>query len=382
MTSPPDPADALLTHSPEMLFAASLDGASLRPSRGLREALGVAAEAPAIEAASILRPDSLGAWMGALSKITSGSDAAPIDVNVELRLAGGSYRVFTLTLWTSPGAPSVYGSVKPAGDVDVKLKLQVLRAMLDNLPIVVWAVDEQGIFTYHDGKGLEAINLAPGAFLGLNVYDLYNDPASRANMAAVFRGENTYLIAEGSVVWENWCLPVKDVAGKVVGVVGIGLDITKSKRIEQDLRSKLELIQKQQQVIRSLATPIIQVWDDVLTMPMVGMVDSMRASAVMESLLQEVMNTRARFAIIDITGVEAMDTATASHILKLMHALKLLGAEGIITGIQPGIAQTIVGLGVELAGIKTLGSLRDGLRYCMARMGGSSSGRRIAERSP
>jgi rsbT co-antagonist protein RsbR len=169
----------------------------------------------------------------------------------------------------------------------------------------------------------------------------------------------------------------------VIGVVGVGLNITESKRIEQDLRAKLELIQKQQEVIRSLATPIIQVWDDVLTMPMVGMVDSMRASEVMESLLQEVVKTRARFAIIDITGVEAMDTATASHILKLMHALRLLGAEGVITGIQPAIAQTIVGLGVELAGIKTLGSLRDGLKFCMARMGGASNGddRDLAERA-
>ena len=366
MMSTPDPYAAFVTNSPEMLFAAPLDGASLRLSRGLREALGVPAEA--IELTSLLHADSLGAWKSAWAQITSGADAGSI--TAQLRLADGSYRAFSIALWTSPGAPSVCGSVKPASAPGVDLKVQVLQAIIDNLPVAVWAVDERGIFTYHDGKGLEAMNLAPGALLGMNVYDLYADPVSKANMASVFRGESTHLITDNDgVVWENWCLPVRGAGDKVIGVVGVGLNITDSKRIEQELRAKLELIQKQQQVIRSLATPIIQVWDDVLTMPMVGMVDSMRASEVMESLLQEVVKTRARFAIIDITGVEAMDTATASHILKLMHALRLLGADGIITGIQPGIAQTIVGLGVELAGIKTLGSLRDGLKFCMARMG-------------
>jgi rsbT co-antagonist protein RsbR len=381
MTSTFDPSSAFLTNSPEMLFTASLDGGSLRLSRGLREALG-APEASAIELTSLLHADSLDAWKTAWACITSGSDAAPI--TAQLRLADGSYRAFSIALWTSPGASSVYGSVKPAIAPGVEIKVQILQAIIENLPVAVWAVDERGIFTYHDGKGLEQINLAPGTFLGMNVYDLYADPTSRANMASVFRGDSTHLITDfDGIVWENWCLPIPGPGRKVIGVVGVGLNITESKRIEQDLRAKLELIQKQQEVIRSLATPIIQVWDDVLTMPMVGMVDSMRASEVMESLLQEVVKTRARFAIIDITGVEAMDTATASHILKLMHALRLLGAEGVITGIQPAIAQTIVGLGVELAGIKTLGSLRDGLKFCMARMGGASNGddRDLAERA-
>jgi rsbT co-antagonist protein RsbR len=372
MTPPPDPSDVFLTNSPEILFAAPPDGASLRPSRGLMEALGVPAATSSLELTSLLHPDSLSVWRSAWSQITGGSDTARTEAH--LRHADGSYRAFSVTLWTSPGAPTVYGSLKPASEVSIEVKLQILQAIIENLPITVWAIDERGIFTYHAGKGLESVNVAPGSLLGLNVYDMYTDPARRANLATVFGGERSYLVVEDvGAIWENWCLPLRDAVGKVVGAAGVGVNITDSKRIEQELRAKLDLIQKQQQVIRSLATPIIRVWDDVLTMPMVGMVDSMRAADIMESLLQEVMSTRARFAIIDVTGVEAMDTATASHILKLMRALKLLGAEGILTGIQPGIAQTIVGLGVELTGIKTLGSLRDALKYCMDRMGRHSS---------
>lgn len=371
MTSTADPSDAFISNSPEMLFAASADGTSLRMSRGLREALEVPAEISAMELASLLHPDHLGAWKSAISQITTGSGDAR--VYAQLRIAGGSYRAFAITLWTSPGAPSVYGAVKPASDPGIDLKAQILQTMIEHLPIVVWAVDERGIFTYHEGKGLAVAGLSSGQFVGQDVFQLFANPVSTANMKAVlFQGESTHFIVDvDGLVWENWCLPIRGPVGKVLGAVGVSADITEPKRIEQDLRAKLDLIQKQQQVIRSLVTPIIQVWDDVLTMPMVGMVDSMRASEVMDNLLQEVSKTRARFAIIDITGVEAMDTATASHILKLMHALRLLGAEGILTGIQPAIAQTIVGLGVELSGIKTLGSLRDGLRFCMARMGGA-----------
>jgi rsbT co-antagonist protein RsbR len=168
--------------------------------------------------------------------------------------------------------------------------------------------------------------------------------------------------------WEAWYLPIHNERGEVTYVAGISLDITESKRTEQELRSKLDLIQKQQQVIRLLSTPIIQVWDRVLTLPLVGIFDSARAADVMESVLREVVQTRARYAIIDLTGIDAMDTVTADHLLKLCKAIKLLGAEGIITGIHPAIAQTMIGLGVDLTSIVTRSTLREGLQHCIQRM--------------
>jgi rsbT co-antagonist protein RsbR len=133
-------------------------------------------------------------------------------------------------------------------------------------------------------------------------------------------------------------------------------------------KEKLALIERQQQVIRALGTPIIEVWDRVLTLPLLGVVDSARAAEVMDSLLRQVSQKSCRYAIIDLTAVEVVDTGTAAHLLRLIQALRLLGAEGIITGIQPGVAHTMVMLGMNMDGIVTLRSLRDGLKFCMARM--------------
>lgn len=188
-------------------------------------------------------------------------------------------------------------------------------------------------------------------------------------MRKALAGTMTYFVNEvDGRHWEAWYLPVQNERGEVTHVAGVSLDITEAKRTEQELRSKLELIQKQQQVIRSLSTPIIQVWDRVLTLPLVGMFDSLRAAEVMESVLGEISRTQARYAILDLTGIEAMDTATADHLLKLSQAIKLLGAEGIITGIHPAIAQTIIGLGLDLTSIVTRSTLREGLQHCIQKL--------------
>ena len=133
-------------------------------------------------------------------------------------------------------------------------------------------------------------------------------------------------------------------------------------------------------MIRALGTPIIEVWDHVLTLPLLGVVDSARAAEVMDGLLKLVSQKGCRFAILDLTGVEVVDTGTAAHLLRLIQALRLLGAEGIITGIQPGVAQTMILLGMNMEGIVTLRSLRDGLRFCMARMAADKSGPKAAPR--
>ncbi|MDI1450537.1 STAS domain-containing protein [Polyangium sp. 6x1] len=149
------------------------------------------------------------------------------------------------------------------------------------------------------------------------------------------------------------------------------LDVSELKRVEQELLAKMELIHKQQQVIKDLGIPIIQVWDQVLTLPLVGVVDSARAADVMENLLQTVVQTRARFAILDLTGVDLVDTATAAHLLQMINAIRLMGAEGIITGIRPTVAQTMIGLGLDMSTTTTLASLRDALKLCIRRMSSS-----------
>lgn len=138
----------------------------------------------------------------------------------------------------------------------------------------------------------------------------------------------------------------------------------------QRMQNELELRQEQQkQVLSAMATPIIEIWDDVVTLPIVGIIDSVRASEMKEALLQAVARSGARIAIVDMTGVETVDTATADNIVRLMQGVRLLGAEGIITGIQPQVAQIMVSLGVDIGGVMTLRSLREGLRYSLHVMG-------------
>jgi rsbT co-antagonist protein RsbR len=130
-----------------------------------------------------------------------------------------------------------------------------------------------------------------------------------------------------------------------------------------------ELIMRQQQDMLELSTPVVTLWDGVLALPMIGTLDSARTQVVMETLLQRIVQTGADVAIIDITGVPTVDTLTAQHLLKTVTAARLMGADCIISGIRPQIAQTIVHLGVDLGNVTTKASLADAFRLALQRTG-------------
>jgi rsbT co-antagonist protein RsbR len=130
-----------------------------------------------------------------------------------------------------------------------------------------------------------------------------------------------------------------------------------------------ELITRQQQEMLELSTPVVKLWDGVLALPMIGTLDSARSQLVMESLLQRILETGSAIAIIDITGVPTVDTLTAQHLLKTVTAARLMGAECIISGIRPQIAQTIVHLGVDLGDVTTKASLADAFALALERTG-------------
>jgi predicted ATPase/GAF domain-containing protein/anti-anti-sigma regulatory factor len=121
----------------------------------------------------------------------------------------------------------------------------------------------------------------------------------------------------------------------------------------------------QQATIRTLSTPIIQVWDGVLAIPILGKLDGDRAAEIMESLLARISSSGARHALIDLTGVESVEAATADHLVRLVRAIELLGAQGIISGLHAKVARTMISLGLDMSGLKTCGTLRDALRMCM-----------------
>ncbi|WP_437552588.1 STAS domain-containing protein [Sorangium sp. So ce367] len=136
-------------------------------------------------------------------------------------------------------------------------------------------------------------------------------------------------------------------------------------RTEQELRDKLSLIERQQHELRALATPIIQVWDGVLTLPLIGTLDGVRAGVITEELLDAIVRTGSRYAILDMTGVDSIDGETADHVIRIIRAVELLGAKGVITGVRPAVAALITSLGLELSAVTTLRNLREGLRMCI-----------------
>jgi rsbT co-antagonist protein RsbR len=134
-------------------------------------------------------------------------------------------------------------------------------------------------------------------------------------------------------------------------------------------KGREEVIARQQQDMLELSTPVVQLWEGILALPLIGTLDSARTQIVMESLLQKIVETGAQIAIIDITGVSTVDTLVAQHLLKTVAAARLMGAECIISGIRPQIAQTIVHLGVDLADVITKATLADAFAIALERNG-------------
>ena len=134
-------------------------------------------------------------------------------------------------------------------------------------------------------------------------------------------------------------------------------------------KTREEVISRQQQELLELSTPVVQLWDGILALPLIGTLDSARTQVVMQNLLDAIVKTRSDFAIIDITGVPVVDTLVAQHLLKTVAAARLMGAECMISGIRPQIAQTIIHLGVELSDVITKATLADAFSLTLRRAG-------------
>ena len=135
---------------------------------------------------------------------------------------------------------------------------------------------------------------------------------------------------------------------------------------ETFIKGREEVILRQTDEIAEISTPVIRVWDGIVAMPIIGTLDSSRTQVVMENLLQEIVDTSSSIAILDISGVPAVDSLVAQHLIKTVSATRLMGAECIISGIRPEIAQTVVHLGIDLSGIVTKASLASALKHAFA----------------
>jgi rsbT co-antagonist protein RsbR len=147
-------------------------------------------------------------------------------------------------------------------------------------------------------------------------------------------------------------------------VDGLGLYIT-----DAYIKSREETIHRQQEEMLELSTPVVKLWDGILALPLIGTLDSARTQVVMESLLESIVQTNSQVAIIDITGVPTVDTVVAQHLLKTVTAARLMGADCIISGVRPQIAQTIVHLGINLLDVTTKATLSDAFALAIKRAG-------------
>ncbi|MEU2914004.1 STAS domain-containing protein [Streptomyces massasporeus] len=139
--------------------------------------------------------------------------------------------------------------------------------------------------------------------------------------------------------------------------------------LETTVSAGEELIARQREQLHEVATPVIKLWESTVAVPLIGTLDSARSQVVMESLLDAIVAERARYAILDITGVPTVDSLVAQHLMKTVAAARLMGAECIVSGIRPAIAQTIVHLGIDLGTVLTRSSLADALAYALSEQG-------------
>ena len=234
-----------------------------------------------------------------------------------------------------------------------------------------------GTLTYWNRGAELVLGHGRDAVIGRNALELLHTalPVPLADIQRALQtqgyweGELTHTRSDGHevLVSSRWVLR-RGEGATADSVLQIDTDITARKRAEQaETRRQQEIIRAQARAIEELSTPLIPITDEILVMPIIGMLDSIRAQQVMHTLLSGLAASRGKFAILDITGVPVVDTAVARALLQAARAARLLGTEVILTGIRPEVAQTLVHIGAELGSIITRGTLQSGIKYALAR---------------
>lgn len=276
----------------------------------------------------------------------------------------------------------------------LRSELADLRALFDQLPVAVYAVDFEGKVLLSNAESRRLGNVqedqeaAPpewadqfGFFLPdkTTPYPVEQLPLLRALEGQTVRGVDLFMRnpQQPDGVWfEVHATPLLAASGERRGAIGVFVDSQSRKSLETHVAmrnnelvaseaEKTELISRLRMAVQELSTPILELWEDVLALPVIGIVDSRRSAEMMERLLDEIVHSQSRFVIIDLTGVEVIDTSTADHFMKLVKAVGLIGARCVLTGIRPAVAQTLVDLDVSFGQLETLRNLKHGLRHCL-----------------
>jgi len=248
---------------------------------------------------------------------------------------------------------------KKETEIDEKLRRQIL----DQIPSPVMAVNRNFEVIYLNESAAQFTNKSMKDMIGKKCYEVFDSLHCNSGDCCMKKAvENNKAFSDRTetkvggqmIPVEYHAVPLKNDEGDIVGGLEYFIDITERVRYEERLK-------EQSNTIRQMSTPTIKLWEGVLVLPIVGVVDSMRAQHMMESMLNKIMETYSRVIIMDIHGVAAVDTAVANHLIKITKATKLMGCECIVSGISPAVAQTIMQLGINMESINTKATLSDAL---------------------
>jgi rsbT co-antagonist protein RsbR len=254
-------------------------------------------------------------------------------------------------------------------------KRGLLNSLLDTIPDLIYFKDKESRFIEISKSKADQVGLTREEVIGKTDFDYFTEeharPAYEDEQNIIKTGKplegkiEKETHPDGRVTWVSTTkVPKYDEKGKIIGILGISRDVTERMLWEEEREKKLAA---QREELIELSTPVIDVWEGVLTVPILGSLDSERASRISEELLTQIVEKRAGTAIIDISGITAVDSAIADRLIRTAKAVKLVGAEAILTGVGVEIAQTIADLGIDMEGLKTMSTLKDGLRYVINR---------------
>ncbi|MFS8065666.1 MAG: STAS domain-containing protein [Byssovorax sp.] len=266
------------------------------------------------------------------------------------------------------------------------------RTVIDEMPLGVLVMNTQGDVEINNpaqkalfGPLREIVDGDAASAYGFFLPDGQTPyPNEHLPLARAIQGEevvddemlvrNSY--TQGDMLLSVSARPLRDESGKITAALTVTQNITRQRALEREVlarneelaaseEAKTQLIERLRYSIDELSNPILEVWDDVLVMPIIGVVDSRRTADMVQRLLTEVARSQASFVIVDLTGVEIVDTSTADHLMKLIRKVELIGARCVLTGIRPAVAETLVDIGVDFGRITTLRNLKHGLREAL-----------------
>lgn len=269
-----------------------------------------------------------------------------------------------------------------ADDQALRFSEARFRFLATSAPVGIFETDAAGECLFVNERWSKITGLmfeeARGSGWSRTLHPEDRDQVFAAWLAAAQQGrefamEYRFCPGEGKVTWvAASAVGLRDESGTIVRYIGTVTDINATKQAEAMLREGMrqqEIIHAQRVALKDLSTPLIPINDQVMVMPVIGVVDSIRAQQVLETLLTGISRSHARIAILDITGVSTVDTLVANTLIGAAKAVRLLGAQMVLSGIRPEVAQTLIGLGIDLQSIVTCGTLQAGIAYAIRHSG-------------